>query len=297
MKLAVVKVRDLEKVCVCTSIGLVPMDSINRRFKRNLPSGMLSLIQTGNFEQLIEWYRSGGREKLETMEDEAIRTDKAQFAPLYRQPQKIWGIGLNYSAHASDLSVKVPTVTPASFMRPDTSIIGYGDYIKIPIQSEKTTAEAELGIVIGKKCKSVEPKDWLSVVAGFVAILDMTAEDILRQNPRYLTMSKSYDTFFSLGPYLVTPDEIDNVPNLEVATVINGKVHAQNLVSNMIFSPAYLVSFHSKIMTMLPGDIISTGTPGAVSLQDGDTVECRITGFEPLVNPVTDLKNIKLEGE
>jgi 2-keto-4-pentenoate hydratase/2-oxohepta-3-ene-1,7-dioic acid hydratase in catechol pathway len=130
----------------------------------------------------------------------------------------------------------------------------------------------------------------LSVVAGFTTILDMTAEDILRKNPRYLTRCKSFDTFFSFGPVMVTPDEIADVLKLKVATVINGKVHAENVVSNMTFPPPYLVSFHSRVMPWLPGDILSTGTPQAVPLKDGDVVECRIDGFEPLRNPVRDLK-------
>jgi 2-keto-4-pentenoate hydratase/2-oxohepta-3-ene-1,7-dioic acid hydratase in catechol pathway len=114
----------------------------------------------------------------------------------------------------------------------------------------------------------------------------MTAEDILRKNPRYLTRSKSFDTFFSFGPELVTPDEIEDVEALEVSTVLNGEVGRTNTVSSMIFSPRWLVSFHSRVMTLLPGDVISTGTPGAVVIDDGDVVECRITGFEPLSNPV-----------
>jgi len=160
------------------------------------------------------------------------------------------------------------------------------------LQSEKTTAECELGVIFGKECKDVEREDWLSVVAGFTTIIDMTTEDILRKNPRYLTRSKSFDTFFSFGPELVTPDEVEDVLKLNVATVINNEVHAQNVVSNMTFPPDFLVSFHSKVMTMLPGDIISTGTPRAGHIQHGDVVECRIDGFASLINPVIDLKKI-----
>jgi 2-keto-4-pentenoate hydratase/2-oxohepta-3-ene-1,7-dioic acid hydratase in catechol pathway len=250
------------------------------------------MIQSGRLEELNGWYCSGGQEELGRLKDQAILYNQVKFAPLYRRPRKIWGIGLNYKEHAADLSEKVPNTEPASFMKPDTTIIGYKDFVEIPMQSKKTTAEGELGIIIGRKCKDVERKDWLSVVAGFTTIIDITAEDILRKNPRYLTMSKSFDTFFSFGPLLLTPDEIEDVLRLEVATVINGKVHASNVVANMTFPPDSLVSFHSRIMTMLPGDIISTGTPGAVPISKGDTVECRIDGFEPLVNPVRDLKKI-----
>jgi 2-keto-4-pentenoate hydratase/2-oxohepta-3-ene-1,7-dioic acid hydratase in catechol pathway len=114
----------------------------------------------------------------------------------------------------------------------------------------------------------------------------MTAEDILRKNPRYLTRAKSFDTFFSFGPQLVTPDEVGDISALEVSTVLNGEVRRTNTVRNMTFSPWSLVSFHSKVMSLLPGDVISTGTPGAVVIRDGDVAECRITGFEPLSNPV-----------
>ncbi len=123
----------------------------------------------------------------------------------------------------------------------------------------------------------------------------MTEESILRLNPRYLTIVKGFDTFFTFGPQLVTPDEIPDVSALEVATVHNGEVHAKNTVSNMTFSPSRLVALVSHMQGWLPGDILSTGTPRAVHIQDGDVAECRITGpdgfaFEPLVNPVIDLK-------
>ena len=175
-------------------------------------------------------------------------------------------------------------------MKPDTTIIGHGDTILIPRQSERTTAEAELGIVIGRTCKNVAREDWLSVVAGFTTVIDMTAEDILRRNPRYLTRAKSFDTFFSFGPVLLTPDEIGDVLELRVSTVLNGEVIASDRVINMTFPPDFLVAFHSEVMTLLPGDIISTGTPGAAVIRDGDRVECRIDGFETLMNPVRDLK-------
>lgn len=138
--------------------------------------------------------------------------------------------------------------------------------------------------------QNVSEEDALDVVAGYTTIIDMTAEDILQKNPRYLTRAKSFDTFFSFGPQLVTPDEVDDVLELKVATIINGSVHRENTVSNMTFQPQFLISFHSQVMTLLPGDIISTGTPGAVVIRQGDVVSCRINGFEQLDNPVEDLK-------
>ncbi len=286
MRLATIRDGESEKACVYASFGLVPVEAISRRFGQSWPHDMLALIQSGKLGQLNEWYRTGGTQKLEALRHQAVSLDQAKLAPLYRSPRKIWGIGLNYRSHAADLSERVPATEPASFMKPDTSIIGFGDSIVIPSQSKRTTAEAELGIIFGKECKDVESGDWMSVVAGFTTITDMTAVDILEKNPRYLTLSKSFDTFFSFGPQLQTPDEIEDIMNLRVATVLNGKVHASDIVAKMTFAPDFLVSFHSHVMRMLPGDIISTGTPGAVTIREGDVVECRIDGFEPLVNTV-----------
>jgi 2-keto-4-pentenoate hydratase/2-oxohepta-3-ene-1,7-dioic acid hydratase in catechol pathway len=241
-------------------------------------TNLLSLLKSGRFYDLKEAYDR------EEVRGETI--SRPSHAPLYRRPRKIWGIGLNYVEHAGDLSEKAPSDEPASFMRPDTTIVGPGDEIVLPPQSERVTAEGELALVMGREAKDVSEEEAPHFVAGFTTVLDMTAEDILRRNPRYLTRSKSFDTFFSFGPELVTPDEIEDLDALEVATVLNGEVWRSNTVSNMTFSPWWLVSFHSRIMTLLPGDVISTGTPGAVVIQEGDVAECRITGFEPLSNPV-----------
>ncbi|BBO71149.1 hypothetical protein DSCA_50790 [Desulfosarcina alkanivorans] len=291
MRLATIIVDGRMQLAICRQSGWIPIQRLNEAFDTPWPTTMARLLQTGQLVPLTEWYRQTGRRELDQGVHLPLRVRHCTEAPLYRHPPKIWGIGLNYRDHASDLSEQSPTSAPASFMKPGTTIIGPGDTIKIPKLSHKTTAEAELGIVIGKRCREVSPDEWLDVVAGFTTILDMTAEDILRQNPRYLTMSKSFDTFFSFGPQLVTPDEVGDVHRLEVATVINGVVHARNTVDQMTFTPDVLVSYHSQVMTLLPGDIISTGTPGAVHIHHGDTVACRISGFAPLENPVIDLKH------
>ena len=290
MKITTYQYENEEIAAVAVPAGLIPFTTLNKTTGKNLATKTMELIANGDINILLDWYHNGGERILIDRIVDAMKVDDAQLAPLYRNPSKIWGIGLNYVAHAADLSEKAPTGIPGSFMKPNTTIIGHGDFIRIPKQSNKTTAEGELGVIISKKCRNVPINEWLEVVAGFTTIIDMTAEDILRQNPRYLTVSKSFDTFFSFGPQLVTPDEIDDVSELTVSTVINNKVHAENTVSNMTFSPAFLVSFLSQVMTLLPGDIISTGTPGAVAINDGDFVECRIDGFKPLVNPVMDLK-------
>lgn len=277
MRLASIRLGGRETAAVVTPGGLLPVGEIG--FPQD---DLLSLLENGSFYELWERYESSDG----FAGDAAVPPEEVEYAPPYRRPRKIWGIGLNYAEHAGDLSERAPAEEPASFMRPDTAIIGPGDEVVLPAQSERVTAEAELAVVIGREAKNVSEEDASFFVAGFTTVLDMTAEDILRRNPRYLTRSKSFDTFFSFGPQLVTPDEIDDVDALEVSTVLNGEVWRTNAVSNMTFSPWRLVSFHSRVMTLVPGDVISTGTPGAVVVRDGDVAECRITGFEPLSNPV-----------
>ena len=290
MRLATIHNNGLEEAALVTTSGMLPLAAINRACGTAWSSSLFELIRSGQLEEFSAWARGEGRERLAALETQALAMDSVRFAPLYRQPGKIWGIGLNYREHAGDLDAPVPSGAPASFMKPTTTIIGPGDTVEIPLLSERTTAEAELGVIIGKRCRNVSIEEAPAVIAGFTTIIDMTAEDILQRNPRYLTLSKSFDTFFSFGPQLVTPDEVADVEALEVATVLNGRVHRQNRVANMTFHPDQLIAFHSQVMTLLPGDVISTGTPGAVVIGEGDRVECRIGGFAPLANRVVDLK-------
>jgi len=290
MRLATIMTNGREHLAICRDDGCIPIHDVNRRFHGQWPESLDRLIETGQLHALDAWYRHNGRVALESAGDLVLDHTRFAYAPPYRRPGKIWGIGLNYRDHAADLSESAPTASPASFMKPFTAIVGPGAAIAIPRLSHRTTAEAELGVIIGKRCKDVPRERWLDVVAGFTTILDMTAEDILKQNPRYLTVSKSFDTFFAFGPQVVTPDEIDDVFALQVTTVINGRVHAENTVDRMTFTPDALIAYHSQVMTLLPGDIISTGTPGAAVIAHGDVVQCRISGFETLENPVVDLK-------
>ena len=251
-----------------------------------LPVDLLGLLEHGLNGEVREQLARA----IEAAPDEdLLAPDTVKVAPLYRRPHKLWGIGLNYLAHAQDLGAPHPT-EPASFMKGDHTIIGPGDDIVLPPQSARVTAEAELGIVIGRHCQDVEEDEAMDYVAGVCAILDQTAEDILERNPRFLTRSKNFPTFFAFGPELVTIDEVlerfDALGDIVVATEHNGSLHRENVVSDMAFGPAHLVSFHSKVMPLFPGDIISTGTPGAVVVEDGDRVTCRIDGIGRLDNPV-----------
>jgi 2-keto-4-pentenoate hydratase/2-oxohepta-3-ene-1,7-dioic acid hydratase in catechol pathway len=206
--------------------------------------------------------------------------DQWRLDNLVTRPGKILGIGLNYPDHASDLDEQAPRTSPASFFKMPHTLLGCGEPIVIPAGIGTVTAEAELGLVIGRYCEQVTVADSLSYVAGVCAVLDQTAEDVLRQNPRYLTRTKNYRSFLALGSLLVTLDEITDrfgdLANLTVATVRNGTVHRTAPISDMTFSPAELLSFHSYVMPFHPGDVILTGTPGAIAIRPGDVVSCAL---------------------
>lgn len=206
-----------------------------------------------------------------------VPDDHLTFARPIADIGKLWGIGLNYEAHAGDLDEDRPE-EPASFMKPATAATGPGGPIKLPPRSEsdRVTAEAELGVVIGRTCRNVSRDDFEDVVAGFVPVIDMTAEDVLRRNPRFLTRAKSYDSFIVLGPWIRSTEGIGDLSEIDVRTVVNEEVQAENTVENMLFPPRELVAFHSRIMTLEPGDIISTGTPGAAKIDPGDSVRAEV---------------------
>lgn len=290
MRIASIYLEEKEIACIKTDDGFLPIPLINQRFNKDWPVDLLSIFRDEKLAHIQDWFRINKIQMSADFKNISIPEESVSYAPLYRRPRKIWGIGLNYSAHAEDLSAKLPDTEPASFMKPDTTIIGHNDTVKIPELSQRTTGEAELGLIFGKKCRNVKRNDWTTVIAGFTSIIDMTAEDILKRNPRNLTQAKSFDTFFSFGPIFYTLDEVDDIFQLEVKTVLNGEIHAENSVSRMTFPLDDLVSYHSQIMTMQPGDILSTGTPGAAVLKDGDRIECWLGDLQPLSNQVIDLK-------
>jgi 2-keto-4-pentenoate hydratase/2-oxohepta-3-ene-1,7-dioic acid hydratase in catechol pathway len=278
VRLASIRADRGETAAVLVPEGVVLVEQLNAAWRTQLPTSLFELIAGQYISELAAGITDGRL-------PEAIPSDRVSFGPPYRRPGKLWGIGLNYREHARDLDEDVPK-QPASFMKPATSIIGPGDAIRLPPESQRVTVEAELAVIIGRQCRRVTRQEARHAIFGYTCVLDMTAEDILRQNPRYLTRAKSFDTFFSFGPAILTLDEVPDVYRLTVSTIVNGKVRAENTVANMTFDPFELVSFHSHGMALEPGDIISTGTPGAWPVQAGDVVRCEITGFPVLENRV-----------
>ena len=302
MRLATIRWNGDEIAGVVLDNGILPIRELNRSRGASWREHMFDLIESGQLRELTEWYNAGGNEELASVPG-LVPFDRVRYAPLYRNPRRIFGIGLNYVDHAGDIGFAAPQGFPGSFFKMADTLIGPGDEIHLPRLKEalRTTAEAELGVIIAKKCRDISEENWLDAVAGYTTILDMTEESILKGNefvagnPRYLTIVKNFPTFFSFGPQLVTPDEVPDVLQLEVQSVHNGEVYAKNVVANMTHRPARLVSLHSSIQGWYPGDVLSTGTPRAFALADGDIAECRIFGpdgfsMEPLTNPVVDLK-------
>lgn len=216
---------------------------------------------------------------IDTATASRVPVEDVRFGSPLPDPETLWGIGLNYADHAADLEEVRPD-EPASFMKPATAAVGPGGPIRLPAKelSDRVTAEGELAVVIGRTATNIDREDASSIIAGYLPVIDMTAEDILERNPRFLTRAKSFDSFLVLGPWLVTTDEIDDLESVTVRTVVNGETRAQNRVENMLFAPDELVAFHSRVKTLVPGDLISTGTPGAHPIEHGDAVAAAVEG-------------------
>jgi len=198
------------------------------------------------------------------------------------QPTKIVAIGLNYHDHAKELNMAVPDY-PLIFLKPPSSVIGSGEKIIYPPQTEELHYEGELAIVIREKVKNVAPAGAAQYIAGYSCANDVTARDLQRKDGQW-TRSKSFDTFSPLGPRITS--DIDP-GNSEIMTRVNGVIRQHSNTRNMIFDVYELVSFVSGIMTLMPGDVIITGTPpGVGSIQVGDEVEIEIEGIGILRNTV-----------
>lgn len=215
-----------------------------------------------------------------------LTTDKFKFNQIKILPPvgptKIICVGLNYKDHARELNMKIPK-EPIIFLKPPTSIIGDGERIYCPSSSRRVDYEAELAIIIKKRCKDIMPKDASSVILGFTCLNDITARD-LQQKDLQWTRAKSFDSFCPVGPFIVTGI---NPTKLRIRLLLNGKVRQDSNTKNLIFSQDKLISFISGIMTLLPGDIIATGTPfGVGPIKRGDEVTVDIEKIGRLTNYV-----------
>jgi 2-keto-4-pentenoate hydratase/2-oxohepta-3-ene-1,7-dioic acid hydratase in catechol pathway len=196
-------------------------------------------------------------------------------------PSKAVCVGLNYLDHAQEFNLQLPP-EPILFLKPTSSVIGPEAPIVHPRQSKRVDFEAELAIVIGKTAKEVEESQVDEYILGYTCANDVTARDLQPQNGQW-TMAKSFDTFCPLGP--VITDEVD-CDNLNVESRVNGVVKQHSNTRFLAFKPRFLVSYISKIMTLYPGDVILTGTPGGIApMASGDIVEIEVEGIGILRNP------------
>jgi 2-keto-4-pentenoate hydratase/2-oxohepta-3-ene-1,7-dioic acid hydratase in catechol pathway len=195
---------------------------------------------------------------------------------------KVIGIGRNYAAHAAEMGSDVPT-EPLMFMKPNTSVVGPGDPVFYPRQSSEVHYEGELAVVIGRICRDVPAEKAADVIWGYTVGNDVTARDLQRSDVQF-TRAKGFDSFCPLGPWVET--ELD-VSDLRVRTFLNGDLKQDGTTKDMIFDVPALVAHVSAVMTLLPGDVILTGTPEGVGpMQVGDEVEISISGIGNLTNQV-----------
>lgn len=216
-----------------------------------------------------------------TITDEYLRLAEVELlAPCVYS--KAICIGLNYLDHALEFQLPVPK-EPVVFLKPSTASLKPGGTIIYPPMSKRLDYEAELAVVIGKKAKDISLEEAEEYILGYTCANDITARDLQPKQGQW-TVAKSFDTFCPFGPFI--SDEVD-AGNLKIESRVNGKTMQSSNTSNLIFGIPFLVSYLSKIMTLLPGDIILTGTPGGISgMHRGDTVEISIEGLGILTNTI-----------
>jgi 2-keto-4-pentenoate hydratase/2-oxohepta-3-ene-1,7-dioic acid hydratase in catechol pathway len=238
----------------------------------------------------IRYRTAAGEGKAELLDKEQLRVldgppaerlDQVELlAPV--RPSKIIGVGLNYRAHAAEMGKKLPD-EPLLFLKPSTALLDPGAPIVRPAGFDRVDYEGELGVVIGRAARRVPAAEALGYVAGFCCVNDVTVRDLQKRDVQY-TRAKGFDSFAPLGPCLASGLEPGN---LGIVTRVDGQVRQQSSTSDMIFEVPRLIETASRVMTLLPGDVISTGTPPGVGpLEPGMVVEVEIEGIGVLRNPV-----------
>lgn len=229
-------------------------------------------------DRLSRWL---GQNKNLPKVDRAVR-----LGTPFTRPSKIICIGLNFSDHAKETGAQLPS-EPIIFFKATSALTGPNDNVVIPRNSVKTDWEVELAVVIGKKCSYVEEKDALNYVAGYCLHNDYSEREFQLERGGQWVKGKSCDTFAPMGPFMATKDEIRNLDDMKMWLKVNGATYQNGNTANMVFKVPFLVSYLSEFMTLLPGDVISTGTPAGVGLgfkppifiRKGDIIELGIDGL------------------
>ena len=218
--------------------------------------------------------------ELETTGERVPLTDVRLLPPLL--PTKIVGIGKNYADHAKEMGGEVPP-EPIMFLKPTTALVGTGDAIRLPWQSEHVEHEVELVIVIGRLARNVSREEAADYIFGYTVANDVSARDIQKADGQWVR-AKGFDTFLPMGPWIAT--HVDPT-HLRLTTYVNDELKQDGNTADLVYDVPALVAFVSSAMTLLPGDMILTGTPAGVSpIVEGDVVQCAVEGIGELINTV-----------
>jgi 2-keto-4-pentenoate hydratase/2-oxohepta-3-ene-1,7-dioic acid hydratase in catechol pathway len=238
-----------------------------------------------------QFFQSNGLERLKAFVQQnegklpQVADDVRLGSPIAR-PSKMVCIGLNYADHAKETGAAIPQ-EPIVFFKATSALCGPNDDVIIPRNSEKLDWEVELAVIIGKKASYVTEEEALDYVAGYALHNDYSERAFQLERGGQWVKGKSNDTFAPVGPFLATPDELEDVDNLRLWLTVNGKTMQDGTTANLIFKIPFLISYLSQFMTLLPGDLITTGTPAGVGLgmnpqvylKEGDVVELGIDGL------------------
>ncbi|WP_295122207.1 fumarylacetoacetate hydrolase family protein [uncultured Chitinophaga sp.] len=272
MKLIRFGLAGAEKPGVATSEGMFDVSAFGEDFGEKF-------FETDGLARLEKWWSANGASAPKVAEGTRLGS------PVTR-PSKIICIGLNYADHARETNAAIPK-EPIVFFKSTTALVGPNDNLVIPRNSVKTDWEVELAVVIGKKASYIDEKDAEEYIAGYCLHNDYSEREFQLERNGQWVKGKSNDTFAPLGPWLATKEEIKDVDNLRLWLTVNGKKYQDGTTANLIFKIPFLVSYLSQFMTLLPGDVISTGTPAGVGLgmnpqvyiKAGDVIELGIDGL------------------
>ncbi len=266
--------------------GIVLSDETKRDVSSFIKDYDESFFEDDGITKLNDWVKTNA-DKL------PIVNNNVRIGPPVYKPSKIICVGLNYAKHAAESNADIPS-EPIIFFKAPSALSGPNDDIVIPKDSQKTDWEVELAVIIGKRASYVEVSDALNYVAGYALHNDISEREFQLERSGQWVKGKSADTFAPIGPFLVTKDEIHDPHNLNLWLKLNGKLMQSSNTSDLIFNIPILISYISQFMSLVPGDIISTGTPSGVGLGlkpnryliPGDVVELGIDGLGTAVQKV-----------
>jgi len=277
LRLASIVVDGISHAALLVDDRLVLLRDLNAQWRTQFPEDLDGLVQMGAVDEV--------RRRVERVAPDmshAIPRHTATWAPLLERPKNLWGVGLNFKQHAKDLGADKSMPVPSGFHRPTTCLAGHASTLRIPTSWGVITGEAEIGAVIGKPLFRASRDEARAAIAGYTALLDLTAEELLRKDTRYIGRAKAFPQSVVVGPFLVTPDDWEPGADTTIKTLWNGEPKRSGQVRDMTWEPWSLLADFSHVFPWSPGDILQTGTPGAVPLEPGGRLGAEVDGLPPL---------------